>query len=92
MNDANWQTFLYGGIRSILTAIVTGALTWPSDWHNPTQDALFACVLIATFFGISFAASAKNKNVTGGTIAQDEQGKVAMRPAIPPVRTHIKKL
>lgn len=75
--SANWRTTLTGGLQSILSAIVTGTLTFPTDWHSPRQVALFAAVVVATFFGISFATVAKDKNVVGGTVQQTVSGKVA---------------
>lgn len=77
MFGANWRTTLYGALRSIFAGIVTGTLTFPSDWHDPKQVALFVCVVIATGFGIKFAQVAKDKDVTGGTTQQTASGDVA---------------
>jgi hypothetical protein len=74
---ANWRTTVSGGLQAIITAIVTGAITFPSDWSNPKQVALFACVLLGTFFGVKFALVAKDKNVIGGIIQQTASGAVA---------------
>lgn len=74
---ANWQTTLTGGIQAVITAIVTGAVTFPSDWHNKQQVVVFALAILGAFFGISFAALAKTKSVTGGTVQQTVSGAVA---------------
>jgi hypothetical protein len=74
---ANWRTTLAGGLQAIIGAIVTGAITFPSDWSNPKQVILFACVLLGTFFGVKFATAAKSKEVTGGAVQQTVSGAVA---------------
>jgi len=74
---ANFKTTLTGGLQAIFSALVAGTLTFPTDWSNPKQLALFACVVIGTFFGISFGLQAKDKNVTGGSVQQTMTGAVA---------------
>lgn len=74
---ANWQTALNGGLQALFTSLVTGTLTFPSDWSNPKQVALFVLVVVGTFFGLKFAAAAKDKNVTGGNVQQTTDGSVA---------------
>ncbi len=74
---ANWKTTLTGGLQALISALVTGTLTFPSNWHEPKQVVLFALVVAGTFFGISFAKQAKDKDVTGGSVAQTIKGDVA---------------
>lgn len=74
---ANWKTTVTGGLQALFTALVTGTLTFPSDWTNPKQVALFALVIIGTFFGIKFATATKDKNVTGGSVQQTVSGGIA---------------
>jgi hypothetical protein len=74
---ANWKTTLTGGVQALATAVVSGALTFPSDWSSIKQDSLFGLVVIGTFFGVTFAVTAKSKDVTGGTVAQTSTGAVA---------------
>jgi hypothetical protein len=76
MNTANWRTTITGGLQSLLMAVVTGAIVFPTNWHDPKQVALFGCVIVGTFFGVSFAATAKDKQVTGGTVQQTASGAV----------------
>lgn len=78
---ANWQTTLTGGLQAVFSALVTGALTFPSNWHDPRQVGLFFLVLVGTFFGITFAANAKDKKVTGGLVQQTADGAVAAHDA-----------
>jgi hypothetical protein len=74
---ANWQTTLTGGLQALFTALVTGTLTFPKDWHSPGQVFLFALVVIGTFFGFKFAVATKSKDVTGGSVQQTVDGKLA---------------
>lgn len=76
---ANWKTTFTGGLQSVFFAVVTGTLAFPSDWHDPKQVALFVCVFLATFFGVKFAQTAKDKEVTGGVVQQTASGAVADR-------------
>lgn len=71
---ANWQTTVMGGLQALFTAFITGTLTFPSNWHDPKQVALFICVVIGTVFGLSFAVTAKARQVTGGTTQQTVSG------------------
>jgi len=76
---ANWQTTLSGGLQALVTALVTGTLTFPSDWSNKGQVTLFVLVVIGTFFGLKFATQAKDRNVTGGTVQQTASGAPALK-------------
>lgn len=73
---ANWKTTVTGGLQAVIGAIAMGTLTFPSDWKNPQQVALFFLVLAGTFFGVKFAMTAKDKEVTGGTTQQTVSGAV----------------
>ncbi len=74
---ANYRTTISGGLTRLLSSIVTGSLTFPSDFHNVKQVLLFACVVLSTFFGLQFAVQTKSKEVTGGNTEQDSEGNVA---------------
>lgn len=74
---ANWKTTVTGGLQAVISAIAMGTLTFPSDWKNPQQVALFLLVLLGTFFGVKFAMTAKDKEVTGGITQQTVSGEVA---------------
>lgn len=78
---ANWQTTVTGGLQALISAVVTGSLTFPSNWHSPGQVSVFALVVVATFLGIKFASQAKDKNVTGGVVQQTSDGSVAAAPS-----------
>lgn len=78
---ANFKTTVAGGLQALISALVTGTLTFPSNWSDLKQVGLFTLVVISTFFGVKFATSAKDRNVTGGSVQQTVGGDVSIGPS-----------
>lgn len=78
---ANWKTTLIGGVKQVISAFVLGTLTFPSDWSSGEQIARFILTIVAGVLGVSFANQVKDKSVTGGTVQQTADNKVAPESA-----------
>jgi len=82
---ANWKTSVSGigdTIASILLAISLIPYTLPTELStllspNLKKDLLIAALVAKTILGVWNAVQQKDKNVTGGTTQQTDDGSVA---------------